>query len=126
MNTAGRENPNRWATRPRNRAHGAGGQNRSCSSRWAEKQENSQPAEKCFFLTSPFIELSSGYVGKIVSLASRWKSLPRNTFPSKTFDQPQRGRTGVPEGRANILENVLAMADLVRDVPLIRPERANV
>jgi hypothetical protein len=25
---------------------------------WAAKQENFQPAEKCFFLTSPFIELT--------------------------------------------------------------------
>jgi hypothetical protein len=24
---------------------------------WAAKQENFQPAERCFFLTSPFIEL---------------------------------------------------------------------
>ena len=31
MKTAGRENPNRWAIVPRNRALGAGGQNRSCS-----------------------------------------------------------------------------------------------
>src|ERR1022692_5191134 len=57
MKNAGRRTPNRWATVSSNRAPGAGGQNRSCSSRWAEKQENFQPAEKCFFLTSPFIEL---------------------------------------------------------------------
>ena len=57
MKTAGRENPNRGGTRPRNRAHGAVGQNRSRSIKWAEKQEKVQPKEMCFFLTSPFIEL---------------------------------------------------------------------
>jgi hypothetical protein len=55
MKTAGRENPN--ATVPGNRANGAEGQNRFCSIRWAAKQEKFQPEEKCFFLTSPFIEL---------------------------------------------------------------------
>jgi|SRR5580704_2755895 hypothetical protein len=57
MKTAGRENPNRWGTVPRNRAHGAVGPNNSRSIVWAEKQENFQPREKCFFLTSSFIEL---------------------------------------------------------------------
>ena len=57
MKTAGRENPNRWAIVSSNRAHGAVGQNRSCSFQWAAKQENVQPLQKCFFLTSPFIEL---------------------------------------------------------------------
>jgi|SRR5277367_4195823 len=57
MKTAGRENPNRWATLASNRAPGAGGQNRSCSIQWAEKQEKSRPKEMCFFLTSTFIEL---------------------------------------------------------------------
>jgi hypothetical protein len=58
MKTADRENPNRRGTVPRNRAHGAVGQNSSRSIRWAEKQENFQPREKCFFLTSTFIELT--------------------------------------------------------------------
>src|SRR5580700_9424876 len=57
MKTAGRENPKRWGTEPRNRAHGAVGQNNSRSIVRAEKQENFQPREKCFFLTSSFIEL---------------------------------------------------------------------
>jgi hypothetical protein len=57
MKTAGRENPNRWAKVSNNRAHGAAGQNRSRSIKWAEKQEKLQPMEECFFLTSPFIEL---------------------------------------------------------------------
>src|ERR1700723_1747233 len=58
METAGTENPKRRVTVPRNRAHGAVGQNRSCSIEWAEKQENFQPKEKGFFLTSTFIELT--------------------------------------------------------------------
>ena len=57
MKTAGRENPNRGVAVPRNRAQGAVGQNRSRSVRGAEKQETFRPTEKCFFLTSPFIEL---------------------------------------------------------------------
>jgi hypothetical protein len=42
---------------PRNRAHGAVGQNRSCSIKWAAKQEKFRPVQECFFLTSTFIEL---------------------------------------------------------------------
>src|SRR6202049_1069226 len=59
MKTAGRENPNHGATLPHNRAHGAVGQNRFRSIRGAAKQEKFQPRERCFFLTSPFIELLS-------------------------------------------------------------------
>src|ERR1017187_7304736 len=59
MKTAGRENPNHGVALPRNRAHGAGSQNKSRSSEWAEKQEKFQPKERCFFLTSPFIDASS-------------------------------------------------------------------
>ena len=54
MKTA-RENPIHGVTLPRNRAHGAVGQNKSRSIKWAEKQEKFQPREMCFFLTSPFI-----------------------------------------------------------------------
>ena len=61
MKTAGRGNPNRWAKASSNRAHGAAVQNRSRSIKWAVKQENVQPADKCFFLTSPFIELPGTY-----------------------------------------------------------------
>ncbi len=61
MKTAGRGNPNRWVTVPNNRAHGAEGQNRSCSITWAEKQEKFQPTQECFFLTSTFIELIGTY-----------------------------------------------------------------
>src|SRR6202140_944975 len=57
MKTADRESPTHGVTWPRNRAHGAVGQNRTSSIEWAEKQEKFQPKEKCFFLTSPFIEL---------------------------------------------------------------------
>jgi hypothetical protein len=62
MKTAGRENPNRWAKASSNRAHGAAVQNRSRSIKWAVKQEKVQPAEKCFFLTSPFIEQTSAQI----------------------------------------------------------------
>ena len=55
MKTAGRENPKRWANVSSNRAHGAVGQNRSCSIQWAAKQEKFRPLWKCFFLTYPFI-----------------------------------------------------------------------
>jgi hypothetical protein len=58
MKTASRENPKRWGIVPSNRAHGAVGQNSSRSIRWAAKQEKFQPKEKCFFLTSTFIELT--------------------------------------------------------------------
>jgi len=63
MKTAGRENPKRWALVPSNRAHGAVGQNNSRSIKWAAKQEKFQPKEKCFFLTSTFIELIRSYAG---------------------------------------------------------------
>jgi len=62
MKTAGRENPNRWATKPNDRAHGAENQNRSCSKKWAAKQEKLQPLEWCFFLTSPFREQIRRYL----------------------------------------------------------------
>src|SRR6267154_2239447 len=56
MKTADKENPNRWDVLVSNRAPGAGGQNRSCSIKWAAKQGNGQPLERCFLLTSTFIE----------------------------------------------------------------------
>jgi hypothetical protein len=59
MKTADSENPNRGGTLPRNRAHGAVGQNKSRSIKWAEKQEKLRPKEMCFFLTSSFIEVVS-------------------------------------------------------------------
>src|SRR6202163_1472913 len=62
MKTAGRENPNRCTILSSNRAHGAVGQNRSCSIKWAAKQEKFRPAEKCFLLTSTFIEPRTGHV----------------------------------------------------------------
>ena len=61
MKTAGRENPNHGGALPRNRAHGAVGQNSSPSITWAGKQEKLRPPEKCFSLTSPFIELIRPY-----------------------------------------------------------------
>jgi len=56
MKTTGRGNPNRWPIVSSTRAPGADGQNRSCSIKWAAKQENVQPLETCFFLTATFIE----------------------------------------------------------------------
>src|SRR5262249_31231448 len=56
MKTAGRENPNRCVAISSGRAHGAEGQNRTCSFTWAAKQENFQPQGRFFLLTSPFIE----------------------------------------------------------------------
>src|ERR1700682_1390940 len=57
MKTADRENPNHGVAGPHNRAHGAVGQNRSRSIKWAAKQEKLRPRERFFFLTSTFIEL---------------------------------------------------------------------
>jgi hypothetical protein len=57
MKTAARENPH-WAINLSNRAPGAEDQNRSCLHKWAAKQEKLQPLELCFFLTSPFRELT--------------------------------------------------------------------
>jgi hypothetical protein len=56
MKTSGKENQNSCATTPSNRAHGAAGQNRSCSMKWAAKVEKFRPRERFFFLTFPFIE----------------------------------------------------------------------
>jgi hypothetical protein len=61
MKTADSENPNRGVAWPRNRAYGAVGQNQSRSIEWAEKQEKFRPKEMCFFLTSPFIELTRAW-----------------------------------------------------------------
>jgi hypothetical protein len=61
MKTATRENPH-WAIKLSNRAPGAEDQNRSCLHKWAAKQEKLQPLELCFFLTSPFRELTRHYL----------------------------------------------------------------
>ena len=53
MKTAARENPNRWAKVSSDRAHSAAGQNRSCSFKWAAKQENSSHRD-VFSLDFPF------------------------------------------------------------------------
>jgi len=58
MKIASTENPNHWASASSNRAHGAVGQNRSCSFTWAAKQEKFQPQGTLFPLTSTFIELN--------------------------------------------------------------------
>ena len=64
MKTAARENPNRWAKVSSDRAHSAAGQNRSCSFKWAAKQENSSHRD-VFSLDFPFyrtlLMLTEGY-----------------------------------------------------------------
>jgi hypothetical protein len=87
MKTAGRKNPKRWATVPSNRALGAVGQNSSRSIRWAAKQEKFQPKEKCFFLTSTFIEL-----------IRRWRISLRNG------DNVRQLKCLVPEGVLRAVE----------------------
>jgi hypothetical protein len=90
MKTAGRENPNRWAIVPSNRALGAVGQNRSRSIRWAEKQEKFQPRDRCFFLTSTLYRTY-----RDVRIADSDGTISsRNSFPSPSnaiisFDGPK-------------------------------------
>src|SRR5258708_3278350 len=96
MKTAGRENPNCWATLASNRAPGAGGQNRSCSIQWAEKQENVQPALKCFFLTSPFIELSRNLLISPFKSRNRPGQVPGTSDASKTQSGLIRSYEGTP------------------------------
>src|SRR6267142_5987683 len=69
MKTARRESPNHGVALPRNRAHGAVGQNRSRSIMWAAKQENFQPQGMFFSLTSPFIEPR----GRIAPQPGTWR-----------------------------------------------------
>jgi hypothetical protein len=60
MKTAGRENPIHGVTLPRNREHGAAGQDESRSIKWAEKQKKLQPGEMCFFLDSSLYRTNRG------------------------------------------------------------------
>src|ERR1700686_1964734 len=76
MRTSGRENPNHGVTVPRNREHGAAGQNRSCSIKWAAKQEKFRPRERCFFLTSTFIELLRSSPNSQRSSLGFWPEMP--------------------------------------------------
>jgi hypothetical protein len=57
------------------RVHGAAAQSRSRSIRWAGKQEKLRPQEKCFFLTSPFIELLGTWLSLRRSCSSFLASL---------------------------------------------------
>jgi hypothetical protein len=56
MKTADRENPTAGPECPATEHMVSPGQNRSCSFKWAAKQENFQPPGEVFFLTSAFIE----------------------------------------------------------------------
>jgi hypothetical protein len=80
MKTAGRENPDPWTIVPRSRAHGAEGQNRSCSTRWAAKVEKFHPREK-FFLTFPLLEQS----GKLELLFPACQHLRPPTVNSDSY-----------------------------------------
>ena len=64
MKTADRETPNCQVYSPRNRAHGAGDQSRSCSNNWAAKVDKFRPRDKFFFLTFPFRELIRNYANQ--------------------------------------------------------------
>jgi len=46
---------------------------------WAAKQENFQPAEKCFFLTSPFIELTGSYPASTAGLVLMHRHVVSNS-----------------------------------------------
>src|SRR5882762_7478253 len=87
MKTAGRENPIHGVRVPRNRAHGAVGQNRSRSIKWAAKQEKFQPEEMCFFLTSPFMELTRSW--QLIALAVHNPYAKNSTIPvSRLYIEP--------------------------------------
>src|SRR6266852_6250220 len=88
MKTAERETPNRRPQCVANRADGAASQYRSCSIMWAAKQENFQPAEKCFFLTSPFIEQcvanrADGAASQYRSCSIMWAAKQENFQPAE-------------------------------------------
>jgi hypothetical protein len=91
MKTAGKENPNRRVAGPCNRAHGAAGQNRSRSIKWAEKQEKFQPKEMCFFLHSPFIELTRSLaVAPVFSERLKHEKRPGPTWHEAASDAKRR------------------------------------
>jgi hypothetical protein len=92
MKTAGRENPIHGVRVPRNRAHGAVGQNRSRSIKWAAKQEKFQPEEICFFLTSPFIELIRTWLRKPIK---RWFFTKANEPSSVPLPQSDNVKTAL-------------------------------
>src|SRR3979411_3059837 len=111
MKTAGRENPNNGVAVPRNRAHGAVGQNRSCSIQWAAKQEKVRPWEGCFFLTSTFIELIRRYPRRDAALeifiAISESDIVHSRNPEKTGAPPTqlcRVRSHFASTRASLLD----------------------
>jgi hypothetical protein len=90
MKTADRENQKRGVKVPRNRAHGAASHDTSSSIKWAAKQEKFRPQEKCFFLTSPFIELirtwetDSPISGPIPALGGTWLQILKKNPAKET------------------------------------------
>src|SRR6266481_7743526 len=101
MKTAGRENPTHGVAWPRNRAHGAVGQSRTRSIKWAEKQEKFQPKEMCFFLTSTFIELPR-------SVRHRRTSLD---FPMRPKATAALGGLGISRFPCEVSAYVLGVSD---------------
>jgi hypothetical protein len=101
MKTAGRENPNRWAAAPSNRAHGAASQNTSRSMKWAAKQESFRPQGMFFFLTSTFIELPR-------SVRHRRASLD---FPMRPKATAALGELGISRFPSEVLPCVHGVCD---------------
>src|SRR5713101_9844817 len=112
MKTAERENPNRRPQCVANRADGAASQYRSCSIMWAAKQENFQPAEKCFFLTSPFIEhCIAGQGHETRDGASDLGKKDRHHCMDRV-EERSKLRRPIPE-----TTNSLSVSDRVRSIP---------
>jgi hypothetical protein len=78
MKTAGRENPNRRATVPDDRAHGATGQEQiPLNQVGCEARKIAAVGEICF-LTSTFIDQGLS----LKKISSRWPQKPRSTCGS--------------------------------------------
>src|SRR5215831_13395469 len=110
MKTTSRENPNHWTTAPRNRAHGAGGQNRSRSFRVGCEARKIPAAGDVFFLTSTFIELhgSLGESAWWVEALRQERAVPlvhrKSRFIVHANDSMQHN--GQHESHARLIANV--------------------
>src|SRR6266513_1525015 len=121
MKTAGTENPNLRAIVPRSRVHGAEGQNRSCSIRWAAKQKKLRPVDWCFSLTSSFIEpttrcaesVAPGSATRVVSGEQKTQGLETALPNPRDRPDPGGGVAGHPADPAP-LPHQTAAVDLQR------------
>src|ERR1700737_2748426 len=106
MKTAAREK--RKPDHGVNRAHGAVGQNRSRSIKWAAKQEKVQPEQGCFFLTSPFIELLEVNEAMVSMLgyASREELLPMNLGTDIVLDPTRWKQLFEQSGKGGLVEPI--------------------